>query len=54
MNNINPAQINSIHIANSVGAPNKFPYSLQMNIITGSVDSNDTSKAKMKRSGSPS
>ena len=25
MNNINPAQINSIHIANSVGAPNKAP-----------------------------
>jgi len=25
MNNINPAQINPIHIANSVGAPNKAP-----------------------------
>ena len=25
MNNINPTQINSVHIANSVGAPNKVP-----------------------------
>ena len=25
MNNINSAQVNSIHIANSVGAPNKAP-----------------------------